>query len=280
VTLFFVLWSLPLVAIALIATLRQRATPPERSFTLVASALMIVCGAGLLRDSLAERIPDIYGSAPIVLACVIGAAWQARPQQRYVRLALRAAVIALALGFIAGTLLLGHVPSQLNRARVGGGPGAVWQRVQDVSHDTREWPWANEWPAGSGWKVARYVHDCTHPGDRLLMTWSAPEMNVFSRRVFAGGETALMPVFRDPSGYEGTVLARLSRQSVPIVLVDPEVRGDFDRAYPAIGKYVDERFHKVGEFTTDARQIHIYAEMARPTAGTDAEFGWPCYTSR
>jgi hypothetical protein len=279
VTLFFVLWSLPPIAIALIAMQPQRATDPGRSLTLVAAAVMVVCAAGLLRDSLAERIPDIYGSAPFLLACVIGAGWQTRPRQRVARLALRAALVVVALGFITGTFLLGRVPSQLNRARVADGPGAVWQRIEDVFHHTREWPWASEWPAGNGWKVARYVHDCTRPGDRLLLTWSAPEMNVFSRRVFAGGETALMPVFRDPSGYEGAVLARLSRQSVPIVLVDPEVRADFYRAYPAIGKYLDERFRKVGEFTTDARQIHIYAERERRATGTDAEFGWPCFAA-
>ncbi len=280
VTLFFVLWSLPLIAIALVAVFRDGATAPEQAFTLVASALMIVCAAGLLRDSLAERIADIYGSAPLLLACVVAAGWSARPQRHVIQLSVRGAVIAVAIAFIAGTFMLGRVPSQLNRARVAAGPGAVWQRARDVFHHTREWPWANEWPAGSSWKVARYVHDCTHPGDRLLMTWSAPEMNVFSRRVFAGGETALFPVFRDPSSYEGAALARLSHQSVPIVLVDPDGLEDFYLAYPAIGKYFDARFRKVGEFTPDARKIHIYVDASRTPTGTDAEFGWPCFAAQ
>jgi hypothetical protein len=279
VTLFAVLWSLPLIAMALVAAFGDRSSPRARSLTLVASALMIVSAAGLLRDSLAERIPDIYGSAPMLLACLVAVGWSARPQQRFVRLAIRGVVTAVAVAFIAGTILLGRVPSQLSLARVSSGPGAVWQRIQDVSHHTRDWPWATQWPAGTGWKVARYVHDCTQPGDRLLMTWSAPEMNVFSRRVFAGGETALLPVFRDPSTYEGTVVARLSRQSVPIVLVDPEEIEHFRRIYPAIGQYLETRFHKVGEFTPDARKIHIYAETSRTPSGADAEFGWPCFAS-
>jgi hypothetical protein len=280
VTLFFVLWSVPLIAIAFVATAGERATAPQQSFTLVASALMIVCAAGLLRDSLAERIADIYGSAPLLLACVVAAGWQARTKRHVIRLSVRGAVIVVAIAVIAGTFALGHVPSQLNRARVPDGPGAVWQRVRDVFHHTRDWPWANEWPAGSSWKVARYVHDCTNSGDRLLMTWSAPEMNVFSRRVFAGGETALLPVFRDPSTYEGKVLARLSQQSVPIVLVDPDELEHFRQSYPAIGKYLETRFHKVGEFTPDARQIHIYTETSRTPAGSDEEFGWPCFASQ
>ena len=280
VALFFILWSMPLLAVTLVAIFRNNVIAHEHAFTLTASALMLVCAAGLLRDSLAERIPDIYGSAPLVAACLVAVAWQARPRHWLARLSLRGAVAAIAIAFVAGTVMLGHVPSQLDRARIADGPGAVWQRVRDVFHHTREWPWADEWPAGNSWKVARYVHDCTRPGDRLLMTWSAPEMNVFSRRVFAGGETALLPVFRDPSSYEPTVLARLSQQSVPIVLVDPDELADFRRAYPAISTYLDARFRKVGEFTPDARRIHVYADITRTPAGTDAEFGWPCFVSR
>jgi hypothetical protein len=277
VTLFFVLWSIPLLAITLVAIFRNGAITREHAFTLTASALMIVCAAGLLRESLAERIADVYGSAPLVLACLIAVAWHARPRQRLARWTMRGAVAVIAIVFVAGTFMLGRVPSQLNRARLADGPGAVWQRARAVFHDTRQWPWVSQWPAGSSWKVARYVHDCTRSGDRLLMTWSAPEMNVFSRRPFAGGETALLPVFRDPSSYEPAVLARLSRQSVPIVLVDPDELEHFRQSYPAISKYLDTRFHKVGEFTPDPRKIHIYAEINRQPAGTDAEFGWPCF---
>jgi hypothetical protein len=153
----------------------------------------------------------------------------------------------------------------------------VWQRVQDVFHSTREWPWAGQWPAGSGWKVARYVHDCTDLRDRLLLAWWAPELNVFSRRVFAGGESTLLPVFRDPATYEGAVLARLSQQSVPIVLVDPGELERFRSAYPGISRYLDTHFRQAGEFTPDARKIDIYVERSRQPTGTDKEFGWPCF---
>jgi hypothetical protein len=277
VALFFVLWSVPLLAIARVAAFRDSTIGAQQSFTLVAAAVMIVGAAGLLRDSLTERIADVYGTAPLLLVCLLAAAWHAGPHQRLARVVIRGIGAAVAIAFIAGTVILGHVPTQLNRTQVSGGPGAVWQRVKDVSHHTRQWPWGSYWPAGNGWRVARYVHDCTHPGDRLLMTFSAPEMNVFSRRVFAGGETAMLRVFRDASRYEGAVLARLSQQSVPIVLVDPDELVYFRRVYPSIGKYLDDRFHKAGEFTPDAHKIHIYVETNRTPVGVDAEFGWPCF---
>jgi len=280
VTLFFVLWSIPILAVTLIAVFRNGVFTREHAFTLTASALMMVCAAGLLRETLAERIPDIYGSAPMLLACLVAVAWHERPRHWLALWPVRGAVAAIAIAFVAGTVMLGHVPSQLNRARIADGPGAVWQRARDVFHDTRQWPWAGQWPAGSSWKVARYVHDCTRSGDRLLVTWWAPEMNVFSRRVFAGGESTLLPLFRDPSTYEPAVLARLSQQSVPIVLVSPDELENFRQSYPAISKYLDARFHKVGEFTPDPRKIHIYAEINRQPVGTDAEFGWPCFAAR
>lgn len=187
--------------------------------------------------------------------------------------------MALSAGFVLGTLVLGETPSRLDQARIFEGPQAIWERGQTVFQHTREWPWSSQWPAGNGWKVARYVHDCTQPDDRLLVTWSAPEMNVFSRRVFAGGETALMPVFRQPALYEPSVVARLSTQSVPIVLVDPNGLEEFEQVYPAIAEYLGERFHKVGQFHPVDRPIDVYVEKNRTPTGFDAEFGWPCFAA-
>lgn len=276
----FATWSLPCIAVLLIVMTRRAGSEArEQPFTIALSTLVASSAAGLLRDSLAERIPDMYGSLPMLVACVIAIAWRMRPQGRVPRLAAGGAIVALSSGFALGTLVLGQAPSRVERSGILGGPGAVWQRAQTVFQDTREWPWSTQWPAGNGWKVARYVHDCTRPDDRLLVTWLAPEMNFFSRRVFAGGETALLRIFRQPSQYEPSVVARLSTQSVPIVLVDPDGLEEFERVYPAIAEYLDERFYKVGQFRPDGRPIDVYVDRTRPRTGTDAEFGWPCFAA-
>jgi hypothetical protein len=49
--------------------------------------------------------------------------------------------------------------------------------------------------------------------------------------------------------------------------------------YPAIAEYLDERFHKVGQFSPDDRPIEVYADRKRPRTATDAEFGWPCFAA-
>jgi hypothetical protein len=281
VVLFFAIWSLPIVAVVLLTLTRRVASDVHaRAFTIVLSALVAISAAGLLRDSLAQRIPDMYGSLPMLVACVIAIGWRMRPSGQVARIAAGGTIVALATAFVLGTLVLGQAPSRLDQARILDGPRAFWQRAQTVFQHTREWPWATEWPAGNGWKVARYVHDCTGPDDRLLVTWSAPEMNVFSRRVFAGGETALLPIFRPPAQYEPSVVARLSRQSVPIVLVDPDGLEEFERLYPDIKRWLDDRFHRVGQFSPDDRPIDVYVDRNRTRTGTDAEFGWPCFASR
>ena len=280
VVLFFMLWSLPFIAIALVVRTGHGIATPKLSLTIVLSVLAAVSAAGLLRDSLAERIADVYGSAPTLLACILAIAWTLRPPSRLARVSTRVGAIVLASVFVVGTMVLGHVLIRVDQARMLEGPRAMFERAQEVFHQTREWPWPNQWPAGNGWKLARYVHDCTRPDDRLLVTWFAPEMNVFSRRVFAGGETSLLRIFRQPSTYEAYVLARLSRQSVPIVLVDPDGLQAFEEIYPEIGEHLDERYQKIGQFSPEDRPIDVYADRTRERTGTYAEFGWPCFVSR
>jgi hypothetical protein len=280
VAFFFAIRALPVVAVLLVFMTRksaQAASAPQ--FTLPLSALVAITSAGLLRDSLVQRIPDVYGSLPMLVACTIATGWSVLPQGRHARTAAGAAIIVLSSGFVLGTLVLGQTPDRIGRARIMEGPGAVWNRAQMLFQDTHTWPWASQWPVGSGWRVARYVHDCTTPSDRLLVTWLAPEMNVFSRRVFAGGESRLVPIVRPPMQYEPSVLARLSGQSVPIVLVDAETLDDFHRVYPALSRHLDTRYHKTGEFASDQRTIHIYVETSRPQTGIDEEFGWPCFAA-
>jgi hypothetical protein len=278
VVFFFVIWILPAVAVWL-AIRTPGASHASPAFTIALSALVAISAAGLLRDSLAQRTPDLFGSLPILVACVIAAAWRNRPLGPAARIAAGTAIVVFSSGFVVGTLVLGETPSRINQTTILKGPRAVWERAQTVFRHVHEWPWSNAWPAGHGWKVARYVHDCTRPGDRLLVTWSAPEFNVFSRRVFAGGETALFPVFRQPREYEPSIIARLSRQSVPILLVNPEARDDFHRTYPALSKYLDDRYRKAGEFTSDERKIDVYVDTSRPQTGHDREFGWPCFAT-
>jgi hypothetical protein len=277
---FVAIWTLPIVAtLIVLATRRTASATAYGSFIIALSALVVVSATGLLRESLSQRIPDIYGSLPMLVACAIALAWRVRPQDRGARLAAGAAIIALSSGFVLGTFVLGTVLIRLDHSGITRGPGAVWEQLQGVFRGTREWPWSGQWPASNGWKVARYVHDCTKPDDRLLVTWFAPEMNVFSRRAFAGGETALLPLFRTPALYEPAVVARLEKQSVPIVLVDPDAFEYFESVYPAVGEYIDERYHKVGQFSPDERPIDVYVDRTRTRTGTDAEFGWPCFVS-
>lgn len=279
VAFFFAIRALPLMAVLLVVMARRLAdTTSVLSFTLASSALVAVSSAGLMRDSLVERIPDVYGSVPILVACVIAIAWRIRPQKRYARMATAAAIIALSSGFVVGTLVLGRTPAVLARTGITEGPHAVLKRARNLFHYTDEWASDRRWTSSSGWKIARYVHDCTNPDDRLLLTWFAPEINVYSHRVFAGGEAALMPAFRRAAEYEPSVLARLSRQSVPIVLA-AETLDDFHRVYPALSRHLGAHYHKAGEFLIDGGKIQIYVETSRPQAGIDEEFGWPCFAA-
>jgi len=153
-------------------------------------------------------------------------------------------------------------------------------RAASVARSARDWPWPAQWPGDDEWRVARYVHDCTRPGDRLLVTWFAPEYYVFSRRPFAGRETVLMPLYRDPSTYERRVLETWHRQSVPIVLAEESTYPGFAAAYPALADYISTHYREVATMASRGDRIRIYAERGRDFTRTDAELGWECLGGR
>jgi hypothetical protein len=108
--------------------------------------------------------------------------------------------------------------------------------------------------------------------------WNAPQFNVFSRRVFAGGETLLVPLFRPTATYEPAVLERLRRQSVPIVLADRDQQPEFEKAYPAISTYLSKRYRQAGVFPQDGgQQIIVFVDRERRQSGTDLELNLPCF---
>ena len=93
-------------------------------------------------------------------------------------------------------------------------PG-VFDPPAAAAQATREllaWPWPRQWPAGEEmWPLARYVHNCTRPEDRLLVTWNAPHLFVVTGRPFAGTETVLLPLWRETPSYEMPLSRRIMR---------------------------------------------------------------------
>jgi len=279
VALYWFFWSLPLIAVAWVLAGGRAGRGALTQPVLTLAALVAVMCLGLFREALETRASDVYGAVPILALWALVTAWRWQPAHVAWRVATRAAVMVVLLGLILATSRVGDAVNSFERTALSEGPAAIAQRVRDVTQDARTYPWARQWPAGSGWRVARYVRDCTASTDRLLVTWNKPEMYVWAQRPFASGETLLVPALRPAAMFADRALTRLQGQSVPIVLVQPSsYEEDFLRVYPAIAAFIDTRYTRVGHFGNDARDdVDVYVLKDRAPTGVDPEFQWPCF---
>ena len=128
-------------------------------------------------------------------------------------------------------------------------------------------------PPVNGNPSFRYLHDCTAPGDRLLVTGMTPfQVSYYAQRPIAGGHLYWRSGWRSGPVYEEQSLSLLQRQSVPIaVSTRKHVLDDF-RRYPKIHEYLVKNYVEVegsdGKILVDARR--------RPT-GRFGPMGFPCF---
>jgi hypothetical protein len=121
--------------------------------------------------------------------------------------------------------------------------------------------------------LIRYMHDCTSPGDRLLVTGSTPyHVGYFADRPIAGGHLFWHHNWRRDPESEAQSLALLQSQSVPFAIStsDP-VLVDFQR-YPRILEHL-ARHYTVIAHTDDL----VLVDNRRTPTGTFGPLAWPCF---
>lgn len=238
--------------------------------------LSLACTAGLLRFNTA-RLPDVFGTAPILLCWIVSVLYGCGVGSR--RLASRAAAVALVGATATATYQIGGGRWEVVHDAVLR-PSQAVARAVETTRSARTWPWESQWPGDEEWKLAVYVHDCTNADDRLLVTWQAPEFFYFSRRVFAGREGALLRILRSPDTYEPQVLDAWRSQNVPIVLTSDESDAEFTTAFPVLANHLQNAYMVAG--TTrwgDRPSITVHVDKNRVPLRKDPEFGLPCFTS-
>jgi hypothetical protein len=146
----------------------------------------------------------------------------------------------------------------------------IWPRDRIATY-TRQ-----DWDRGDRDKEAvmlRYLHDCTAPGDRVLVTGSTPsEVNYLVERPFAGGHVLWHHRWRSDPQHEAQSLAAIERQAVPFAYSDTDpVLRDFE-AYPRIHRYLLDHYMELegsgGLLLVDTRRTRVR---------TFGELGFPCF---
>jgi len=119
----------------------------------------------------------------------------------------------------------------------------------------------------------RYLHDCTAPGDRVLVTGSTPsQVNYLAERPFAGGHILWHHEWRADAAHDMQSLTLLQKQSVPFAFstTDP-VLDDF-KSYPRIRAYLLEHYVEL-----EGSEGMLLIDTRRKPTGTFAALGFPCF---
>lgn len=119
----------------------------------------------------------------------------------------------------------------------------------------------------------RYVHDCTRPGDRVLVTGSTPyHVAYYDDRPIAGGHLFWHHGWRSDPAHEMQSLALLKSQSVPFAFStsDP-VLEDFKR-YPTIHEYLLKHYVE-----PHGASGLLLVDTRRQSTGPFEPMGWPCF---
>lgn len=121
--------------------------------------------------------------------------------------------------------------------------------------------------------MLRYIHDCTAPGDRVLVTGQTPfQVGYYVNRPVAGGHVFWHDGWRADRNGERHLLQLLQRQSVPFAYSTHDPVFEDLEAYPAIHEYFRKHYVELdgsgGLVLVDTRR--------RPTI-TFGAFGFPCF---
>jgi len=175
-----------------------------------------------------------------------------------------------------------HPEIHFNRARLADGPGAVAERASQVLDSLRTSPPIDAWDSSKlvgAQALLRYVHVCTRPTDRLLVTWFAPDYYFDSGRGFAGGQIFWFPGYYTSPADQQRTLERLRRQSVPIVISEARRHEQFAAQFRLIDDYLKNNYRVAGEspYGDDRSVFRVLVDSRVAPTATYEPLSLPCY---
>jgi hypothetical protein len=288
---------LPFVALLVLALSRDGFRPEwphaTAKLTMVA-VLALALDAGFLRSPLEARLADPSVPIAILVAWLIVAVARLVRSDASLRLSLRpfrwpltaaTSVVVAAIVLLLATFVKGDLYRRLDKAAMTDRLGKPFERASDVAGQLRL-----DWDIGllaarrerpDLMTLSLYLNACTAPGDRVLIQSYLPQVLAIARRAFAGGHADLRPGFFEAEDAQQLTRQRLSRQSVPLILLDTEDSlRSFYRSFPIVTAYIDEEYRQAGTHTFDGRfGLTLYVRKDRMPSGTWEPLGWPCYGS-
>jgi hypothetical protein len=189
-------------------------------------------------------------------------------------------VTALVTLTLASATVIGATREQLERAEMLGGPARLWNHVRSRTAEFHQRFPRAQMPsvvASALLPFLEYSDRCLGRRDHILLPAYAPEVFVWARRPFAGGQVWFQPELLTRDEDHREVMDRLEEQRVPVaILLSPSAEGVVAR-FNELGVYLDRHFpERVVLSTEDGRPITV-AFNQELAVGHDPATGWLCY---
>lgn len=255
----------------------QVVTPVVAALVVLAVAYRFV----ILRYPLRARLPDAAAVAAVGAATIghlVGATvWRLRRARPALAAALAVFGLCAGTAAVASGWRVVNLSDRWSQAGLERGPRGVAIKLRDLLRDADQGSWHAFWPAGDMPPVIDYLTRCTAPTDRLLVTWFAPEYYVYAHRGFAAGHALFLPASFATVRDQALMLERLSRESVPVVLINETEHDAFARAFPAVAGYLASRYTVRTRFHhNDDTVIGVAFRHDVPPPPTFESAAWPC----
>lgn len=271
--MFYGAFMLPAALIVAIGIAALRRHPhvlrPNEIQVLTLAVLSLILALAFVRHPFQARLPDVAGTMPLIAVASAAAV-------RHRGTGLRVCGMALVTVALVAVCVQGRVWNQLYGAGVFRAPGAFVSRIDTLPAKLRTWPWEALWSPGTLPASVRYLHACTAPDDRVLVTWFAPEMFTFAERGFAAGHPFFTRTHFLSAHYQNAMLERLTHQRVPVALINLE-QPWFTARYSALDGYLKEHYAVIDTHNYNGADIAIAVRKDLPPSGVFAPTGWPCF---
>ena len=122
-----------------------------------------------------------------------------------------------------------------------------------------------------------YVDRCLAPRDHIFIPAYAPEVSVWARRPFAGGEVWFQPGFLRNPDADREVMSRLTEQRVPVAILLSPSAPNIIANFPELERYVNANLTERISLQTDDGRDLVIAFNPQISVGRDRETGWYCY---
>jgi hypothetical protein len=277
--LFFLFHALPVIA-AVVLWVRRHQEGSQRERTMVVPLLVValLVDVGLIRDTVSARLPDAIVPAALLIGWLLSVAMRVRPVP--VRMVTWAATAAMVVLTMTSAAAIGGTKEQLEKAEMLGSPARLLDHFGTRAAEFHQRFPLTQMPSRVASTLVpffAYVDRCFGPTDHILVPAYAPEIAVWARRPFAGGEVWFQPgLLRNPED-DRQVMSRLAEQRVPAAILLSPSAPQVIAHFPELARYISGHFTERIPLRTDDGRDLVIAFNPQIAVGVDRETGWYCY---